>query len=64
MIKHDHGHFGEAQLARGLQAGVSGQHAGVAVDQDGVGEPELAHAGCDFRDLLGGMGARIARIGN
>ncbi len=64
MVEHDDGHFGEAQFASCLQPGVPGDYTGIAVDQDGVGEPELADAGRDLCDLLGGVGARIARIGN
>ncbi len=62
--QHNHRDVGEAQFAGSLQPGMSGQYTGAGVDQNGVGKPKLADAGHYLRNLLGGVGARVARIGN
>jgi hypothetical protein len=64
VIEHDHRHFAQAQLARRLKARVTGNDNSVASHQDWICPAEFHDRGCDLRDLLLSMRARIPRVGN
>src|SRR5262249_34473142 len=55
-------HLGQAELARRQHAAVAGDNAVLAVDQYRVGEPKLADAAGDLRDLGVAVGPRVARV--
>src|SRR6516225_413970 len=57
-------HLGHAELARRQHAAVAGDDAALAVDQHRIGEPKLADAAGDLRDLGVAVDPRVARVGD
>jgi hypothetical protein len=62
MRELDPRHLHHVQFARREDAAMPGDDPVVAVDQDRVGEPELADAAGDLRDLRLGMRPRVPGI--
>ena len=60
----DHWQLSHLQLACRKNPAMAGDDATVTIDQDRAVEAELPDAGCDLRDLLIAVRARIAGIGN
>ena len=54
----------DRQEFRGLDATMAGDNHPRAIDQNGIGEAELAHAVCDLTNLALGMGSRVSRVGD
>ena len=60
----DDRHRGEAELARCQHPAVAGDDAVLAIDQNRVGEAELADRAGDQRHLRFAVGARVTSIGD
>jgi hypothetical protein len=62
VLKADHRHLSEPELARRKQPAVASEDPGVLVDQDRVGPAELHHAHRDLIDLRFAVRARVALV--
>ena len=64
MRQHDRRHLGQADRLRRQQPAVAGDDPALGIDQDRVGEAELADRGGDLLELPLRVGAGVARVGN
>ena len=62
--QRDRRHLGHAERLRRQQPAVPGDDRALGVDQDRIGEAELADRGGDLLDLPLRMGAGVARVGD
>jgi hypothetical protein len=61
VFETDRRHLLVAKLLGRREPAMTGNNLTASVDQDRVGEPELAQARLDLVDLLLGVGARVVR---